>query len=86
MDEEGSEAAALTGIVLDIRTARVPQVVTVDRRVIINARSNHLMCSFVFLLLLDIYYAMTSPQTILVLHLRQGARRALVHGQDSRPL
>jgi len=31
VDEEGSEAAALTGIVLDIRTARVPQVITVDR-------------------------------------------------------
>ena len=37
VDEEGSEAAALTGIILDIRTARVPQVVTVDRQVIINA-------------------------------------------------
>ena len=31
VDEEGSEAAALTGIILDIRTARVPQVITVDR-------------------------------------------------------
>jgi hypothetical protein len=31
VDEEGSEAAALTGIVLDIRTARVPQVIKVDR-------------------------------------------------------
>ena len=37
MDEEGSEAAALTGIILDIRTARVPQVVNVDRQVIRNA-------------------------------------------------
>ena len=37
VDEEGSEAAALSGIILDIRTARVPQVVTVDRQVIINA-------------------------------------------------
>ena len=31
VDEEGSEAAALTGIILDIRTARLPQVITVDR-------------------------------------------------------
>merc|ERR1712203_1266481 len=27
----GSEASALTGVILDIRTARVPQVITVDR-------------------------------------------------------
>ena len=35
VDEEGSEAAALTGIILDIRTARVPQVITVDRSMLI---------------------------------------------------